>query len=145
MKNTRYFTLFFFALLLSVIISSCKKEKEVFTTYPEPTWEVTYDEDYSVSMTAVLTIPSHLSKYASSNDRLAAFSGETCRGVGEIINGLYYVTIKGTPDEEANVYFQYYSGRNKYLYKTPILFQFEKDEIYGTADEPKTLPLSVVE
>lgn len=144
MKNLRYYTLFLFVLLFSVSFTACKKKKEVYQTFPTPTWEVAH-EDYSTSMTVVVVIPDYLLPYASDDDQLAAFAGEICRGTGDIVNGLYYVTIKGTYDDEEEIYFQYYSARNKYLYKSPILFEFESDGVYGSVDEPKTLPLSIVE
>lgn len=151
MKNRRSLALFFFAIFLLIGISSCKDDKETFTVHPQPNWEVVNNEGYPVSMTAVVRIPENLSAYASEGDELAAFAGETCRGVGEIlknvegVEGVYYVTIKGTFDEEVDIYFQYYSERNKYLYKTAALFVFEKDKVYGTADSPSVLPLNVVE
>lgn len=144
MKNTRYFTMFLFAVLLSISTVGCKKKKEVFTTFPEPKWEVMH-EDYSMTMTAVVELPAHLQPYTSEGDYLAAFAGETCRGVGEVVDGLYYVTIKGTSDDDTGVYFQYYNGRNKYMYKSSNLFAFESDGVFGTVDEPEVLPLSIVE
>lgn len=142
MKKPRY-TIILSGLIIFLLlgVSGCNKKDE-FPTYPEPTWQVNHD-DYSVSMTAVVALPSNLASYATENDHLAAFTGSTCRGVGELVDGLYYVTIKGTPEDESEILFRYYNGRNQYLYKTQPLFFFEKDRVYGSTDTPEVLPLNM--
>lgn len=125
-------------------MESCKDE-ETFTTFPQPGWSAEFNKNYNASMTAVVSLPDNLVAYTNEKDEIAAFVGNECRGVGTAIDGLYYVLIKGTPDEQVKVTFLYYSAANQYMYKTAIDFDFEADGTYGTVDEPKILPLIVVE
>jgi hypothetical protein len=95
-------------------------------------------------MTAVVELPANLIGYAQAEDELAAFAGEKCIGKGELNDGLYFVTIHGATDAEPAIHFQYYSARNKYLYKTEELFSFEANKVFGVADEPETLTFNMV-
>ena len=122
--------------LFAFCMESCKDE-EKFTTFPQPGWSAEFNKDYN--------LPDNLAAYANEKDEIAAFIGNECRGVGTAIEGLYYVLIKGSPEEQAKVTFRYYSATNQYMYKTTMGFDFEADGTYGTADEPKILPLIVVE
>jgi hypothetical protein len=128
--------------LVIIVAAGCKKE-EVFTKFPAPTWTVD-NSTYSVSMTAVVKLPTELEPFAQADDQLAAMAGDVCRGVGVKINGLWYVSIQGESDDDSNIRFSYYSARNQYLYNTDNLFTFEPDAIYGTVDNPKVLKLNVV-
>jgi hypothetical protein len=95
-------------------------------------------------MTAVVKLPPELAQYVQSEDQLAAFSGDVCRGTGINIDGLYYVAILGTPDDQSTIHFRYYNTRNRYLYTTRELFSFETDQVFGTTDEPEVLTFSIV-
>ena len=144
MKILKHCTqIIFVCLFASILFVSCKEDDEKFPTFPTPVWNVNSAE-YSVNMTAVVTLPQALIQYAEEGDQLAAFSGDVCRGVGEIIDGLYYVAILGMPEDQSNIHFRYYSIRNEYLYQTADLFAFDADEIFGTTDEPETIELSIV-
>ena len=90
---------------------------------------------------AVLRLPDNLAPYVAAGDELAAFIGDECRGVGQQVDGLWYVMLKGTPDEQGMVSIRYYSAANRYLYRTAEGFEFESDGVYGTADNPVTLSL----
>ncbi len=144
MKNMKYIQLIFLGLFFALIANSCKEEEDVYKTFPDPSWEVN-DAIYSVNMTAVVKLPDYLVSYSQSDDKLAAFSDDdVCRGVGYIVDDLYFLTIKGTPEEEVNIKIRYYNKRNQYMYITSDLFQFEQDFVYGTADEPMTLNFTVL-
>jgi hypothetical protein len=123
--------------------TACKEEEETFTQFPAPIWSVNSAE-YQVNMTAIVALPSALQPYAWEDDQLAAFAGEVCRGTGVLVDGLYYVTILGAPDDQSNIRFRYYSARNKYLYQSAELFAFEVDKVFGTADKAEVLQLSIV-
>ncbi|MDR2962841.1 MAG: hypothetical protein LBU90_04290 [Bacteroidales bacterium] len=132
---------FFFAALLLV---ACKDTEEVFPTYESPVWNVNHSAGYYENMTAVVKLPDNLTPYTSEDDHLAAFAGNECRGVGVLINGVYFVSVKGSPEDQSNIRFMYYGAKNKYLYQTDDLLSFDADVIFGTVDEPKVLTLKVI-
>ncbi|GHT64646.1 hypothetical protein AGMMS50239_22710 [Bacteroidia bacterium] len=121
----------------------CCHEEEEFAKFLAPVWQVD-NSAYSVSMTAVVKLPPELAVYAQDDDQLAAFSGDVCHGIGVKIDDLYYVAIQGATDEDATIWFSYYSARSQHLYTTDNLFPFEADGIFGTVDSPETLKLVVV-
>jgi len=132
-----------YCIFISLFITACKKE-EKFPKHEPPVWSVNHNAGYYENMTAVVKIPNNLAQYASEDDQLAAFSGNECRDIGKLINGLYYVSIKGTPEDQSSIHFMYYSAKNKYLYQTDDLISFDASQVFGTTDEPKELPLKVV-
>jgi hypothetical protein len=132
-----------FCLFVLVMTTGCKEEEEKFTQFPAPVWQVNSNA-YSVNMTAVVKLPAALDQYAQSDDQLAVFSGNVCRGIGVNIKGLYYVAILGNADDQGTIRFSYYSARNQYLYTTAELFSFDADRIFGTTDEPEVLTLTIV-
>jgi len=142
-KINEYTKAFALCLLMVVSLVGCSEDDEKYPTFDPPIWQVN-NIDYSVTMTAVIQLPNELIQYANDDDQIAAFGGDICRGVGEIIDGLWYVTIYGTPEDQTNIYFQYYGARNKYLYESPELFFFEEDETIGSADDPSIVPFSIV-
>lgn len=129
--------------ILSVCMNSCK-EDETFTVFPAPAWRVDANPDYSVSMTATVVLPANLAAYEQAEDKMAAFIGEECRGVAQFINGAYYLLVKGSPGEQSQISIRYYSARNQYMYTTGAFIPFEADAVYGTADAPVILPLSII-
>ena len=134
-----------YGIFISLFITACKEDEEKFTTYDPPVWSVDYTAGYYENMTAIVRLPNNLAQYADENDQLAAFAGDgKCRGVGELINGSYFVSIKGAPEDQSNIRFMYYSAQNKYLYQTDDLFSFDASRIFGTVDEPKELLLNVL-
>lgn len=99
------------------------------------------------SMTAVVRIPDELQAYANTEDKLAAFIGEECCGVGKLtmVNDkpVYKMVIKSTDNPSAKVSFRYYSATNTYLYKTEDLIDFKAESAYGTEEAPQTLSISM--
>jgi len=137
-KTTAYF------VFISLFITACCEDGETLPTHEPPVWNINHNAGYYENMTAVVKLPNNLAQYASEEDRLAAFSGNECRGIGELINGSYFVAIKGTPEDQSNIRFMYYGAKNKYLYQTDDLISFDASQKFGTADEPKELTLNVV-
>ena len=123
--------------------TACKDE-EPLPEQPRPVWGVEYGIYTESSMTAIVVLPENLQPYAQDDDMVAAFVGNECRGIGELINGAFYILIKGAPNEYAGISFLYYSSRNKYLYTTAPDLPFEPDTRFGGVDEPEVLVLSVV-
>ena len=133
-----------YCIFAALLITSCKEDEEKFPTHESPVWNVNHSL-YHENMTAIVKIPNNLAQYASADDKLAAFASDgTCRGVGELINGSYFVSIKGSPEDQSNIHFKYYGAKNKYMYKTDDLFSFDADRMFGTVDEPRELILNVV-
>jgi hypothetical protein len=131
-------------VLLALSTSTgCKEEEEVYTKHPAPVWQIN-NPAYSVSMTAIVQLPKELAQYAQEGDLLAAFSGDSVRGIGEKIDGVYFVSIVGTPEDQSNIHFRYYSDRNKYLYRSTDLFAFGVNKTYGTVDEPQVIRFSII-
>ncbi|MBN1462145.1 MAG: hypothetical protein JXQ69_00680 [Paludibacteraceae bacterium] len=144
MKKIKYLTSVFILCFAVISVNSCKEEEESYQTFEAPNWYVN-QPIYAVNMTAVVTLPSNLKPYLQTEDELAAFDeNNSCRGVGTFINGLFYITIKGTSDDQSNIHFKYYSSRNKYMYKSANSVAFEPDLIYGTIDNPEILNLVVL-
>jgi hypothetical protein len=130
---------------LALLTNACKEDGQTFPAFPAPVWSVD-PAKYALQMTATVTLPSNLLPYVQADDQLAAFAGNKCRGTGQSIGqGLYRVTVYGLVDEQPAIHFQYYSAKNKYLYRTGDLFSFEPDKACGKADDPLLLPLNVVE
>ena len=134
-------------MVLSVVcgcFTACGKE-DPRPERPRPIWGVEQGIYTESSMTAIVILPENLQAYAQDDDIVAAFAGNECRGIGELIEGAYYILIKGSPEEYTGISFLYYSARNKYLYTTAPDLTFEPDASFGSVDEPKVLELSVVE
>ncbi len=135
-------TINYIIMLLGVVctLSSCNKDEETFTQYPAPSWTVE-PANYNGNMTAVVTVPDNLKRYMQSDDQLAAFVDDGCRGVGILLDGAFYVTIKGSSSEESMVAFRYYSSRNRYMYTTDAFLAFDIDAVLGSTDNPEVLSL----
>lgn len=99
-------------------------------------------------MTAVVTIPAALQASLGDADQLAAFVNNECRGVGVLdkVNNAYvfFMLIRGLPDEQSKITFKYYSVKTSYLYQTGPDLSFLIDAVYGTAQNPKVLALAEV-
>lgn len=138
MKRTKNYIIVL--LCAACTLLSCSKDEETYTQYPAPSWTVE-PANYNGNMTAVVTIPDNLKHYIQPDDQLAAFVDDKCRGVGILVNGTFFVTIKGTSSEQSMVSFRYYSSRNKYMYATDAFLAFDIDAVLGNIDEPEVLSL----
>ncbi len=135
-------------IFLMVVIFSCGKTpvdtpKELPKKFPVPTWKADDTGKYPATMTAVLNLPAALSTDALDNDLLAAFVNGECRGVGVVVKynnaNLYFVLIQGFNDETNKVTFKYYSNKTSYMFESQSSINFLADDIFGTAENPKTL------
>ena len=139
-------------LLLSLLgllgLTACGDDDETFPISPVPEWRVNLEEQYPLSMSAVVKLPENLAAHAAAGDMLGAFVGNECRGLGELVEvnnqKVYFVLIKGNGNEVQPVKFQYYGARHQFLYTTPQFLKFEVDSRFGSADAPEVLPLDFI-
>lgn len=107
--------------------------------YDNPAWvAVEAEGDYAYSMTVVFELPSALEGNATSDDILAAFVGEECRAVATLSDGVFFLDVIGTGEEESPVTFRYWNAGNHYMYESLVSLPFITDFIYGVVDNPKT-------
>ncbi len=129
-----------------ITISGCSKKSDTsadenHNKYPVPHWQADISGLLAYSMTTVIAISDSLHQTVSANDKVAAFIGEECRGVGVYVERentapVFYIMIKGNADESAQVILKYYNSQSSYMYITGIFLNFEVDYNYGTADLP---------
>ena len=136
------------------MLLACKKNSDVtkveaLTKFPPPTWQVDETGKYPVTMTAVIALPSTLPQELTTNDRLAAFVNEECRGEGTLLKvnnvNVFFVLIRGVSEEQSKVSFKYYNAGTSYMYQSQTPLTFHVDDIYGTAEQPKVLDLIQLE
>ena len=106
-----------------------------------PSWSDPDKNVYPSSMTAVLCLTDALNYFAADDDQMAAFIGDECRGVAQVINSngrkLFFIQVKASSSESGNVEFRYYSSRWNRIYKSPASdVKYVINKIYGTADAP---------
>jgi hypothetical protein len=140
------------ALLL--LAAGCKdKQNEpqsISGSQDRPAWTVSDDYEMVSSMTAVvkvdlsLTYPEQVSALSfspSADDLLAAFSGETCIGLADYVDGLFFIYITGTSEP---VRLRFYSSELKNTFVSEDTFPFRNDTQEGTTAQPFT-PAFVLE
>ncbi len=142
MRNRTFRNLIMILVTVAIVAGSCKKDDEKYPRYESPSWTVEAG-NYQINMTAVLDLPPFIKPYAGADDKLAAFVDGTCRGVGTIVDQYFYIVIKGSPEEQSRVTFQYYNARNRYLYEARDYLDFEANLVFGTSDDPEVLPLTL--
>ena len=132
------------ALLL--LAAGCKKEEqntpETFVSdKARPTWTVPEAPDMTSSMTAVIKVdlkaqyPDQAADFVlDANDLLAAFQGETCLGIADLQDGLFYLYIAGVNDEPITL--RYYSAHYKNQFEAKDAFPFVNDDHLGTVAAP---------
>ena len=96
-------------------------------------------------MTCVMTLDRNIIGYVDSDDILAAFIGDECRGIAEYTKDKFFLNIVGSPEESALITFKYYSAKTKYLYQEEGLHSFASNGVLGVSDEPYVLQLSLVQ
>ncbi len=150
------------ALLL--LAAGCKQDKDrepAGTQTPaslsgneqRPAWAMPDGYDMTSSMTAVVRIDL-TRNYAeevksagyqmTADDMLAAFDGnETCLGVAEQADGLFWLYIAGNGDSTGRIRLRYYSAALKNVFVSEE-FAFVNDTRLGTVNEPYTPLFTVV-
>ena len=136
MKN-QFLPLATCALLL--LAAGCKPKEEpkpnpepvqsLTADVARPEWVALEDYDYTSSMTAVISMDSLVT---SSEDVLAAFIGDECRGIATYDSGLFYLYIAG-PGESVTL--RYWSAHYKNLFAAEPI-PFVNDTQLGSTAEP---------
>ncbi|MEO6917212.1 MAG: hypothetical protein ABI151_17675 [Chitinophagaceae bacterium] len=145
-----------FLIIISTIMISgfhaCKKSSEKkpvtenYTQYPPPNWVLDKTGKYPASMTAVVSLAEKLNANQGEGDKLGAFIGGEYRGEGVFVqmdsSKVFFVLINGTASEQSKIRFRYYCKKTMYLYESASDLNFQMDDNYGTADQPKILDLT---
>lgn len=97
------------------------------------------------SMTAYFTLDSALLPYAAADsDMLAAFAGDACVGVAEVVDAaapVYKIVVFGTIAEGAPIDLRYYSSRCQFIFDVPQCLTFASSAVAGSPQQPATLPI----
>lgn len=131
--------------VLTVFFSGCNNEPEtLYSDKARPAWTVTEAGDMTLSMTAVvkpdLTVqyPKIATDFVvEANDLMAAFIGETCLGVAQPQDGLFFLYIAApVTGNPSSVTLRYYSAHYKNLFVVIGAFPFVNDDHLGTVSNP---------
>lgn len=101
------------------------------------------------SMTAYLTLDAVTGSHADkSGDKLAAFIGNVCAGMGEVVGEqdgrpVYKMVVNGVSSQSAAVDIRYYSHRNNYVFTAPACLMFTDGKVEASPEQPLTVPLVV--
>lgn len=101
------------------------------------------------SMTAYLTLDAVTGSHADkSGDKLAAFIGNVCAGMGEVVGEqdgrpVYKMVVNGVSSQSAAVDIRYYSHRNNYVFTAPACLAFADGKVEASPEQPLTVPLVV--
>lgn len=101
------------------------------------------------SMTAYLTLDAVTGSHADkSGDKLAAFIGNVCAGMGEVVGEqdgrpVYKMVVNGVSSQSAAVDIRYYSHRNSYVFTAPACLAFADGKVEASPEQPLTVPLVV--
>lgn len=149
MKKSFLFALCSLSVVLLLLLTGCKKDAkqdpETFASdKARPEWKASGEQDMTSSMTAIIQVdlkaqyPSLASDYVlDANDLLAAFAGEQCISVAQIVDGLFFLYINGSDAVSSTpVTLRYYSTYYKNLFEAKDAFPFQNDDHLGTASKP---------
>ena len=142
MKKSLY-AILFLSLVGICFVACTPDENENIKQVESPVWTAV-TTNYPANMTAVISLPSNLQAYMGENDKLAAFNGDSCRGIAQIVDNQFFLVIKGDPQENYKVTIKYYNARLKYLYEVKDFTTFDADMVIGTSDNPEILPFTVI-
>ena len=130
---------------LLLLAAGCKPKEEpvdpqkaLYGNVARPEWVAPEDYDYTSSMTAVISMDSLVT---SSEDVLAAFIGDECRGIATYDSGLFYLYIAG-PGETVTL--RYWSAQYTNLFVAADAFPYSNDSQQGSYTAPFVPNLTVV-
>lgn len=149
MKKSFIFALCSLSMVMLVLFSGCKKDKEqapetFVSDKARPVWTAPEKSDMTSSMVAVVKVdlkaqyPNIAADFAlNENDLLGAFAGEQCLGVATVQEGYFFIYING-PEATASsqVTLRYYSAQYKNIFEAKDAFPFRNDDILGTIANP---------
>lgn len=112
----------------------------------KPSWAVPEDYDMTSSMTTIVkvdlsfTYPDQVAalkeKVLNEGDVLAAFDGNTCIGVAELTDNLFFLYITSPASEDNQVAIRYYSATLKNIFVAQETITFSNDAHIGSVSEP---------
>lgn len=156
MRKSFIFALCSLSMVLSVLFSGCKKDKEqapesFVSDMARPVWTAPEKSDMTSSMVAVVKVdlkaqyPSIAADFAlNENDLLGAFAGEQCLGVATVQEGYFFLYINSPTESSSQVTLRYYSAFYKNLFEAKDAFPFKNDDILGNIANPYIPALVVV-
>lgn len=105
---------------------------------------------YPLTMSVAVKLPDNLTGYILEQDKLAAFVGNECRGIGKMTSNrtgetIYTMDVIGSGNEAEIIHFKYYSTKSSYLYEDATDVVFDATSQYGTEENAVTLNLKNVE
>lgn len=105
---------------------------------------------YPLTMSVAVKLPENIAGYMLEQDKLAAFVGSECRGIGKITSNrkgeiIYTMDVIGSDNETEIIHFRYYSVKSSYLYEDATDVVFDATSQYGTEENAVTLNLKNVE
>ena len=97
------------------------------------------------SMTAYFTLDSAVQPYATAAaDMLAAFDGETCVGVAEVVDAaapVYKLVAYGAMADGTPLDLRYYNSRCQFIFEVPQSLTFAASAVTGSLQQPAVLPI----
>ena len=127
-----------------MMLTGCDKKEPVGPSLngdvPRPAWTSPSEYDYTSSMTAVVKVTNLNGQVINDSvvkaeDVLAAFSGETCLGVAEYRDGLFFLFVTAT---DGDVTLRYWSKHYTNLFEAKDAFPYVNDTQKGTPSAPFT-------
>lgn len=114
-------------------------EQDLYGNAARPTWTAIEVPDMTASMTAVIKLQKLAGvaipdSCVGGNDVLAAFSGETCLGIAQPQDGLFFLFVAGINNDPVTL--RYYSAHYTNLFEAKDAFPFANDARLGTVAEP---------
>ncbi len=105
---------------------------------------------YPLTMPVVVRLPENLRIYRHENDKLAAFVGNECRGIGTPTSNtkgetVYKMDVIGNADQTETVHFKYYNAKTSYMYEDRTDVIFDAKSHYGTEENAVVLNLKNIE
>ena len=110
----------------------------------KPSWSNPDDYDMTSSLTAIVKVdlsikyPEQAAKEhwaVASDDLLAAFAGESCIGVAELSDGLFWLYVTA-PENNEEITIKYYSSKLKNIFVSEETFPYRNDYQLGTVSAP---------
>lgn len=97
---------------------------------------------YPNYMQVTVQLPEELPGEWRQDDVVAAFVGNECRGVGQLVGDrLYTMEVRGTKNGAEKLYFKYYNASNKNIYKSEASYSFVNRGDLGSQETPVRLNL----
>lgn len=97
------------------------------------------------SMTAYFTLDSAVKPYATGDaDMLAAFAGDACVGVADIVDAaapVYKLVVYGSIADGAALDLRYYNSRCQFIFDVPQSLTFAASAVEGSQQQPIVLPI----